>query len=346
MVVRLKDIAAQAGVSTTTVSRILNGRDTGIPIREETRQKVISLAAQMGYRPNIMARALRGSHSTLLGVIAVNITSLFHTQILRGVNDTAVRRDYRVFLGHVQRDVDIALDYGSMFEQSHADGILIVGELQGHAEAVDVLAHNHHHLVGVSDRVSGSTYPGVYIDNVLGTRLALDHLWSLGHRRIMCVNDPALQDGQVRREAYEQFMRERGALEHIQVVETPRSLQASFEAGTKIFAARDLPTAIFAVNDSIAIGLLQAAFQAKIAVPAKVSIIGFDDIDIAPFTIPPLTTIRQSGFELGAVATTLLLDMIQQGRQSADVDDIVLTPTLVVRQTTAAPPRGRSAKHA
>lgn len=140
MVVRLKDIAAQAGVSTTTVSRILNGRDTGIPIREETRQKVIALAAEMGYRPNIMARALRGSHSTLLGVIAVNITSLFHTQILRGINDTAVRRNYRVFLGHVQRDADIALDYGTMFEQSHADGILIVGELLGHAEAVDVLA--------------------------------------------------------------------------------------------------------------------------------------------------------------------------------------------------------------
>ncbi len=345
MVVRLKDIAAQAGVSTTTVSRILNGRETGIPIREETRQKVVSLAAEMGYRPNIMARALRGSHSTLLGVIAVNITSLFHTQILRGINDVAVKRNYRVFLGHVQREVDIAIDYGSMFEQSHADGILIVGELRGHKEALDVLARHLRYLVGVSDRVSGGTYPGVYTDNVLGTRLALEHLWALGHRRIMCVNDPALQDGRLRCETYERYMRERGAAEHIQVVETPRSLQASLQAGMDIFAAKELPTAIFAVNDAIAIGLMQAAFQAGIAVPGKVSIVGFDDIDIAPFTIPPLTTIRQSGFELGEAAATLLLDMIQQGRESAEVEDIVVTPTLVVRQSTA-PPRGRSKKHA
>ncbi|MCC6803414.1 MAG: LacI family DNA-binding transcriptional regulator [Anaerolineae bacterium] len=344
MVVRLKDIAAQAGVSTTTVSRILNGRDSGIPIREETRQKVIALAAKMGYRPNILARALRGSHSTLLGVIAVNITSLFHTQILRGINDTAIRRSYRVFLGHVQRDMDIALDYSSMFEQSHADGILIVGELQGHIEAIDVLMQHHRYLVGVSDRMSRSTYPGVYTDNVLGARLALDHLWSLGHRRIMCVNDSSLQDGRLRCETYERYMRERGAAAQIQVVETPRSLQASLQAGTAIFAAKELPTAIFAVNDAIAIGLMQAAFQAEIPVPSKVSIVGFDDIDIAPFTIPPLTTIRQSGFELGAVATTLLIDMIQAGRESADVEDIVLTPTLVERQSTA-PLRGRSRKH-
>lgn len=341
MVVRLKDIAAQAGVSTTTVSRILNARDTGVPIREETRQRVITLAAEMGYRPNILARALRGSHSTLLGVIAVNITSLFHTQILRGINDTVVKRGYRVFLGHVHRDVDIALDYSTMFEQSHADGILIVGELQGHVEAMDVLARHHRYLVGVSDRVSRNAYPGVYTDNVLGTRIALDHLWSLGHRRIMCVNDPALQDGQLRRETYERFMREHGAEEYIQVVETPRTLQASLQAGTAIFAAKELPTAIFAVNDSIAIGLLQAAFQAGVPVPSKVSIVGFDDIDIAPFTIPPLTTVRQSGFELGVVATTLLIDMIQAGRESTEVEDIILTPTLVERQSTA-PPRGRS----
>lgn len=343
MATRLKDIAAQAGVSTTTVSRILNGREGGVPIREETRQKVLSLASELGYKPNIMARALRGSRSTLLGVIAVNITSLFHTQILRGVNDVAVRRNYRVFLGHVQRQVDIAIDYGSMFEQSHADGILIVGELSGHSEALDVLAHHHRYLVGVSDRIGrGNTYPGVYTDNMLGTELALDHLWGLGHRRIMCVTDPALQDGRQRCETYERFMTEHGAAEHVRVVPTPRSLQESFRTGQSIFSTEDYPTAIFAVNDAISIGLLQAAFQAGVSVPGEISIVGFDDIDIAAFTIPPLTTVRQSGFELGQAAANLLLDMIEQERESSAVDDIVLKPTLVVRQSTAAPRSARS----
>ncbi len=340
MVVRLKDIAAQAGVSTTTVSRILNGRETGVPIREETRQKVLSIASELGYRPNMMARALRGSHSLLLGVLAGNITSLFHTQILRGINDAAVKRGYRVFLGQVERQVDVALDYGSMFEESHADGILIVGELSGHAEALETLVRHHPYLVGVSDRIGGCTYAGVYADSVVGTQLAMEHLWSLGHRRIMCVNDPALQDGRIRCATYERYMQEHGASEYIQVVSSPRALQESLQTGLKLFAEFETPrrpTAIFAINDSIAIGLLEAAFQSSISVPRQLSIIGFDDIDIAAFTIPPLTTIRQSGYELGTVAATLLLKMIATKQSSSEVDDIVLTPSLVVRESTAAP---------
>jgi LacI family transcriptional regulator len=161
----------------------------------------------------------------------------------------------------------------------------------------------------------------------------------------MCVNDPALNDGQLRCETYVRYMREHGGAEHIQVVLTPRTLQESYRAGQRIFAEVEHPTAIFAVNDAIAIGLLQAAFQAGISVPREVSIVGFDDIDIAPFTIPPLTTVRQSGIELGEVAATLLLDMIEQSRESSDVDDIMLTPTLIVRQSTDAPPSGRSDKN-
>ena len=194
-----------------------------------------------------MARALRGSHSTLLGVFAVNITSLFHTQILRGINDAAVKRDYRVFLGQVERQVDVAIDYGSMFEQSHADGILIVGELRGHEEALESLVR-HHPLSGRRQRpVSGCTYPGVYTDNVVGTRLALEHLWALGHRRIMCVNDPALAGRRLRCETYERYMRERGAAEHIQVV-PDAALAASQPASRDGHLRREgaRPTAIFA----------------------------------------------------------------------------------------------------
>ncbi|HEX2620330.1 MAG TPA: LacI family DNA-binding transcriptional regulator, partial [Phototrophicaceae bacterium] len=152
MVITLKDIAAQAGVSTTTVSRILNGRETGVPIREETREKVLRIASELGYRPNMMARALRGSRSSLLGAIVQNIASQFHSQILRGLNDAAINRSYRVFLGHVQRQIDIAVNYGSMFEQSHADGILIIGQLEGNPETLDILMQQHRFIVGVSDR--------------------------------------------------------------------------------------------------------------------------------------------------------------------------------------------------
>jgi LacI family transcriptional regulator len=340
MVVTLKDIAERAGVSTTTVSRILNGRETGVPIRDETRQKVLAIANELGYVPNLMARALRGSHSSLIGVLAQNIASLFHSQILRGLNDAAVNRSYRVFLGQVQRQIDIAINYGSMFEQSHADGILIIGQFEGDQETLDILTQHHRYVVGASDRISRHSFPGVYADSIKGTILALEHLWNLGHRRILCVTDNRIKDGILRAEIYQQFMQEHGIGEYIQVVNTARALQASCDTGVRIFANMDEmnhPTAIFAGNDSIAIGLMKAAFHSGVKIPEQVSIVGFDDIDFAPFTIPPLTTVRQSGFEMGQAAANLLIDMIEQGRESHDVEDIVITPTLVVRQSTAAP---------
>jgi LacI family transcriptional regulator len=333
--VTLKDIAERAGVSTTTVSRILNGRETGVPIREETREKVLSVAAELGYRPNIMARALRGSRSSLIGVIAQNITSLFHSQVLRGLNATTVGRGYRMFLGHVQRQSDIAIDYGSMFEQSHADGILVVGEWMGDQEALQVLLRRHQYIVGITDRITARGFPGVYGNSQIGAQLAMEHLWGLGHRKIICVTDTRIQDGKMRAGVYRQFMAEHGAEENIQVHITPRTFQASCEAGLQIFSTDERPTAIFAATDAIAIGLMQAAFQLGVSIPRQVSIVGYDDLDIAAYFIPPLTTVRQFGVEMGQAAANMLLDMIEQERSSDQVEDVVLTPSLIVRQSTA-----------
>lgn len=336
MTVTLKDIAEKANLSTTTVSRILNGRESGLPIREETRQKVLAIAAELGYRPNFMARALRGSRSSLIGVIAQNITSLFHSQILRGLNEATVRRGYRVFLGHVERQVDLAVDYGSMFEQSHADGILIVGELQGSDTELEKLLQKHRYVVGISDRGMRRGFPGVYADSLMGTRLALDHLWMLGHRRIACVADSSLHDARNRLEVYRQYMREHDMADRVFL--TTRTFQGSYETGMSLFSkfrAEDHPTAIFAATDVIAVGLLQAAFQSGIRVPEQVSIIGYDNLDIAPFTIPPLTTISQYGVEMGRSAADMLIDMIEQEQDSTKVDDLVLTPRLIERQSTS-----------
>jgi LacI family transcriptional regulator len=340
MVVTIKDIASRAGVSMTTVSRVLNKRESGISIREETRLKILTIADELGYRPNMMARALRGNRSLLIGVLAQNITSLFHSQILLGVNTAAVERGYRVFLGHVQRKVDIAVDYSSMFEQSQTDGILIIGELSGDREAFKVLAQQHRHIVTISDRLTDHHFPGVYSDSIIGTQLAMDHLYELGHRRIVCMTDLNLRDGQIRADTYERYMYERGLSDTARVIITPRSFQGGLETGLRFFAdfeGDDKPTAIFAATDSIAIGLLQATFQSGIRIPDQLSIVGFDDIDFAAFTIPPLTTVRQAGSELGQVGANLLIDMIEQGSEQLNLEDVVLTPTFIVRQSTSAP---------
>jgi DNA-binding LacI/PurR family transcriptional regulator len=337
----LRDVAEASGVSITTVSRILNGRMTGVPIREDTRQRVLQTAASLGYRPNLLARGLRGSRSSLLGVIARDVSDPFHVQILRGINDALREREYRMFLGHVDYRPDVALSYSSMFEHSHADGIVVIGDLEGGDAALDVLARQHRYVVGVTDRVSRRQVPGVYGDSVAGSHLALDHLWGLGHRRIACASDTRTSDGRLRMQLYERFMRERGVGGNVRGLITDLDPESAYRAGMELFdpaSSGPRPTAIYATSDTIAIGLMQAAWQRRVSVPDDVSIVGFDDIDFASFAIPPLTTVSQHGVQMGRVAAELVLDMVEHERPGDQVEDVVLEPSLVSRASTARPP--------
>ncbi len=338
--VTLRDVASDSGVSTTTVSRILNGRESGIQIRDETRQRVIASAKRLGYKPNLLARALRGSQSSLLGVIARDISDPFHIQILRGINDAARARNYRLFLGHVDYQPEAAVAYGSMFEQSHADGIIVIGDIEAGDPALDELAERHRYIVGVTDRTERRQIPGVYSAPTSGTDLAMDHLWELGHRSIICVSDSRTYDGRLRAGRYERYMHAHGAGDKVQVHITDQEPAPSYELGMRIFAAfdgHDDPTAIYATSDATAIGLMQAAYQKGIAIPEQLSIVGYDDIDIAPYTIPPLTTISQYGIEMGRVAANLLVRMIDEDLSRSEVADVVLDPGFVLRQSTAPP---------
>jgi DNA-binding LacI/PurR family transcriptional regulator len=339
--ITLRDVALRAGVSVSTVSRVVNGRDAGLPIRRETRDRIIAAATELGYRPNLLARALRGSPSSLLGVIVRDIADPFHLQVLRGIDEVAREVDYRLFLGHIDYRPEAAAAYGSMFEQSHADGLIVVGDLRGADSALDALAEHHRYVVGVTDRVAPRPFPGVYADSVVGTALAMEHLWSLGHRRIVCVADDRTADGRLRAEEYARHLRERGAGETVRVFFTTQpDPEPSYRLGRELFGHFDRPsrpTAVFAASDTLAVGLLQAAFQAGIAVPGRLSIVGFDDIDGAAFTVPPLTTVSQAGRAMGRAAARLVLDMIEGRRPAAEVSDVVLAPTLVVRQSTSPP---------
>jgi DNA-binding LacI/PurR family transcriptional regulator len=348
--VRLRDVAEASGVSVTTVSRILNGRESGVPIREDTRERVIRTASEMGYRPNLLARGLRGSSSSLIGVIARDIADPFHIEIIKAINAAAMAREHRLFLGSADHSTEEAVAYGSMFERSHADGIILVGDIEGGEPAIDAIASQHRYLVGVTDRTSRRRFPGVYEDNTAATLLALEHLWSLGHRAILCVSDVRTAAGRLRIEVYERFMREHGATDDIEVQVvvqgTFREAELPFELGQRLFARpaeQFKHSAIFAASDTTAMGLMQAAYQAGVEIPAHVSIVGFDDIDVSAYTIPPLTTINQAGDEMGRQAVEMLFEMIDGKLDWDDLEDRVIAPRLVVRGSTARPAGGREA---
>lgn len=336
MAVRLKDISEQVGVSIATVSRVLNGREAGGFISEETRQRIFATAVELGYKPNLLARGLRGSRSSLIGVLVRDMADPFMMETLKGINEVAVKRGHRLFLGNVEQ-ANMAIDYGMMFKHYHANGILILGDLKEDEQAVTFLTSKHRYVVGVVDRVMRRQYPGVYTDSAAGTWLALDHLWSLGHRRIACVSEYGGCDRRLRAQTYVEWMREYGLDDHIHIFQTRQSPQAAFEVGLSLLASSDCPTAIYALTDRIAMGVLQAASRSKVAVPDQVSIVGYDNLEFAQFLTPPLTTINQSPSETGRLAAELLLNMIEQRLESANVEDIVLQPKLVIRQSTAVP---------
>ena len=322
----------------------MNGRESGIPIRAETRERVLAAAAELGYKPNLLARGLRGSRSSLIGVIARDVSDPFHIQVLQGITEVTRASEFRLFLGHVDYRPDVALTYGSMFERSHADGIIVLGDLVDGTWALADLTTQHRFVVGVSDRVGPGAYPGVYSDSQRGTLLALDHLYSLGHRRIVCVSDPATEDQRLRTTLYRAFMREHdvGHLAVSHPVGQPDP-EPSYRLGLELFAgngAGRLPTAIFATSDTIAIGLLRAAYQTGVVVPRELSIVGYDNIAIAAYTVPPLTTVSQSGEEMGRRAASLLLDMIEADDRMERPGDIVLEPSLIVRDSTAPAAEG------
>ena len=265
----LRDVALGSGVSITTVSRILNGRETGVPIRDETRQRVLAVAAELGYKPNLLARGLRGSRSSLIGVIARDVSDPFHIQVLHGVNEATRSRDYRLFLGHVDYRPDVALTYGSMFERSHADGIIVLGDLAGDDALAD-LADQHRFVIGVSDRIGPRGFPGVYCDSVVGH--AARARSSVGARPPpdrLRLRPRDVRPGQ-RAELYERFMADRGAGDQIRRPDRQPDPDPSYRLGLELFARTAVgrrPSAIFATSDTIAIGLLQAAYQTDVAVP-------------------------------------------------------------------------------
>ncbi|MEP7286435.1 MAG: LacI family DNA-binding transcriptional regulator [Chloroflexota bacterium] len=336
MVARLKDISEQVGVSIATVSRVLNGREVGGFISEETRQRIFAVAAELGYRPNLLARGLRGSRSSLIGLIVRDIADPFMSETLKGIHNAAVNRGFRLFLGHVAQPYT-AIDYGAMFEHSHADGILLLGDMIENDKTVEFLTSKHRHIVGVVDLKKHREFPGVYTDNILGARLALDYLWDLGHRHIICVAEQGAYDRVLRVQEYQRWVHEHDLDEFGRVFNTDESPRAAFATGLEIFSNERVPTAAFAVTDRIAIGLLRAAYESNISVPKQISIVGFDNIDFSEFVIPPLTTISQSPSQMGYAAADLLINMIEQELDSRTVEDLMLTPELIIRQSADIP---------
>jgi DNA-binding LacI/PurR family transcriptional regulator len=340
----MQDIADAIGVSQSTVSRVLAGAEMPVPISPATRQQVLDVARQMHYRPNPLARGLRGARTMLLGVIVREITDPFFAGAIDAISVEASRHGYNVVLGHAHGRTDEAIALRAVLETRHCDAILLVGDTSDQPLLLEDLHEANITVVGMWQ--GSAALPGittVNVDNRLGIRRLIDHLVGLGHRSFGFIGGSfsfaggrPLGDIRERKLAFLESLSEHGIEAR---PEYCRDAKNNFAGGVSEFEALmalpNPPTAVLASTDVLAIGALRAAHRLGLSVPGDVSVVGFDDLPLAEHTTPPLTTVRHPISEMAAVAVQAAISEV-----SAKSSPIVecLEPTLIVRESSGQAP--------
>lgn len=338
--VTMRDIARATNLSQSTVSRVLNGTPTAIPIAEATREKVLTTAMALGYRPNPHARGLRGASTMLLGVIVREITDPFFAGAIEAATAAASSRGYNVVLGHAHARAEEAITLWGVLEARHCDAILLLGDMRDQPRLLEDLAGTHVPVVALWQGSQTAGVPCVAVDNAAGIRALLDHLTGLGHRRIAFVGGRQLGDIQEREEAVVRYLAEIDEpLRDGYLQRGVNDARTAIDALARLATLAQPPTAIVAATDVLAIGLLHAAYERGLRVPDQLSVTGFDDIALAEYTVPALTTMRMPVNEMVEHAVRMALD---QTERSAAGSFPILQPTLVVRSSTGKVSRGRS----
>ena len=330
------DVARLAGVSTATVSRLLNG--TG-QIAPKTRLAIESAVKELGYQPNRIARSLATSSTQTIALLIPEITNPFYGALVAGIEQRTLELGYTMLLCTTEDDPVREETYLNLLRSKLVDGVLADGLVLPPDRIAEFVAEGFP-IVCLDRDVDSTAVPLVQVDNRLGGRMATEHLLGLGHKRIAHVaGTPGMRIVDERIEGYREALRAAG------VEPDPRLLAVGgfdeaggYEALRSLFARPPYPTAVFAANDLSAVGVLEAVAESGRRVPDDVSVVGFDDLRLAAYTSPPLTTIHQPAREIGARATSLLFDLAH-GKKLRRVRHL-LEPDLVVRRSTG-PPRSR-----
>ena len=335
MKVSIRDIARSAGVSSTTVSHAISGKR---PVSPATLAKVTAAMEEFGYAPSRSARNLALGKTQIIGLLVPDIGNAFFAELTKGVERVASGGQYNVIIGNTGFDRARGLMHLEMIRSRAVDGVVYSA---GSPFTDDEMskATGGVPLVLVDGEIPGSPAPLVVSDNNDGGRLAAEHLLSLGHRHALVINAPrGLLSGQHRVEGFLAAW-ESGGGQSVRIAEggfTADSGRDATRRNIREFDSGPL-TAVFAVNDEMAIGALSEFRSRGIAVPGQVSVMGFDDIRSARDMVPTLTTVQQNVTQLGERAAELLLSILKTGQQP-EASRITVPVNLVARESTALVP--------
>ncbi|AJO77744.1 MULTISPECIES: LacI family DNA-binding transcriptional regulator [Pseudomonas] len=335
----IKDVAALAGISYTTVSHVLNKTR---PVSEEVRIKVEAAIQQLDYVPSAVARSLKAKTTATIGLLVPNSLNPYFAELARGIEDYCERNGYCVILCNSDDNPEKQRSYLRVLLEKRIDG-LIVTSAGGDGGLAEGLAAVRTPMVIVDRGLEGVDADLVRIDHEYGAYLATRHLLELGHRDIACIGGPDYTSvAQLRLAGFQRALLEAGvAVPAERILQSDFTSTGGYQAAARLLASNP-PSAIFAGNDMMGIGVLRAAAERNIRVPGELSVIGFDDIQMSRYVYPALTTVGQSILQLGEQAAELLLRRI--ATPGLATDQRIVTPNIVLRESTA-PVAGTFAEH-
>ena len=317
MPVTIKDVARESGVNISTVSRALNN---GYGVNDKTREHVIAVAARLKYRPNRIARGLVTGRSHSLGLVVSDIRNPFFAEVARGAEDAARAGNCDLVLCNSDLDADKQMEYVQSLLEKRIDGIMMNSVSMLSQEQQAQLAGSGVPIVLLNRPASNHTFSTVCADNEAGGALAARHLLGLGHRKIAHLTGPR-QHGNLSDRA-RGFVRALQSAEHpVQptVLHGKFNFDGGAELARKLLDAHPDVTAIFAANDVMAFGVVQAVLDRGLRIPEDLSLIGFDNIQFSGIVHPPLTTVHQPKYEMGSAAVEILLRLARnKGKQTPE----------------------------
>ena len=353
--VTIRDVAERSGFSSATVSIVLNNAPLSRYIPDTTKGRIQRAAAQLGYRPNLFARSLRGRRSHTVGVMVFDMTDPYCTLVLRGIENTLYQSSFLPILTDVHNERSRFERYLEMLLDRRIEGLVVLANwLFVDINVLADLEKNNIPTAIVGRELGNDSISSVIVDNNLGARAAFEHLYSLGHRKIAFIRGPrALSDTEPRWRGVRAAARERNLkLDSRLVVDLPESGDpfSSFEVGYKLteelLHRRHPFTALMAFDDMTAFGAIRALAKAGVRVPEECSVVGFDDVAAAAIYSPALTTVRQPMEAMGTAAATLVLEAINadanaNANSSAEKKRVrtvhrIIVPDLIVRESTCS----------
>jgi LacI family transcriptional regulator, galactose operon repressor len=334
--VTIREIAELAGVSIATVSRVVNGREDVSP---ETRELVQRIVRERGYSANRSARGLSAGKTGLIGGTVPMLHYPYFSYLLAGVAEALYEQDMRLVLCPTLHEHEREVTLLERLLHGTTDGAVIILPEETSEELELLLNHGYRFVVIDPQRPLNERIPAVSAAHTTGAGLGMQHLLSLGHRRIAAITGPINGKASAdRRRGYYAALAEAGIAPDPELeIQSNFEVPGGVEAANRLLDLPDPPTAIFAFNDNMAIGVMRVARERGIRVPEELSIVGFDDLGEASLVTPALTTIRQPLAEMGRIAVSLLMRLLES--QPLEALHVELATRLIVRESTAPPAR-------